>query len=297
MERHLKSLQDIKGNPNLTFIYLRDRVCHGDAHLAYHIWAACTGSGKWTCGLHLDDLDLGLLLNLICSIGVSEHNQIVTLKGSLLMSVLAISTKVRPVLSIFRMLCGHTPLRCNPHPPAHPLIGCSRRVSPSQSLAGVNCGRLDWSAPVAHDEGGNLIMLEPSLPELKLPADYPKANIPSTEQAVLTALCEGRCVLAFYRSGGVVAGQLGHHWHLVTSMDPQDIADGTVRIGAIAYPQRAAIVSATALQSQAGCSSESSASLAAELQRETNGKGQGKRGLLGQQWEVRGHGHVRGEAL
>ena len=159
-------------------------------------------------------------------------------------------------------------------------------VSPLQSLAGINCGQLGWSAPVAHDEAGNVIMLEPSLAEVKLPADNPKANIPSTEPTVLTALHEGRCVLAFFRSGGVVAGQLGHHWHLVTSMDPQDIADGIVRIGAIAYPQRAAIVSAAALQSQAGCSYEGSASLAAELQRETIGKGKGK--------GKRGHGEATG---
>lgn len=100
MEQHLKSLQDNKGIPNLTFVDLRDRVCHRDARLAYHIWAACTGSGKWTCTLHLDDLDLGLLLNLICSFGVSEHNEIVPLKGSLLLCLLAFSTKVRSVLSI-----------------------------------------------------------------------------------------------------------------------------------------------------------------------------------------------------
>ena len=150
------------------------------------------------------------------------------------------------------------------------------RVFPLQSLAGINCGELGWSNPVAHDVAGNLVMLEPSLSEVELPADNPKANVPSTEQAVITALQEGRCVLAFFRSGGVVAGQLGHHWHLVTSMDPQDVADGIVRIGAIAYPQRASIVSEAALQSQATCSSESSASLAAELQRETIGKGKGK---------------------
>ena len=81
MERHLQSLQD-SADRNLTFIDLRDRLCLGardPSRLAYHIWAACTGSsaGKWTCGLHLDDLDLGLLLNLVCSFGVSESNEVV----------------------------------------------------------------------------------------------------------------------------------------------------------------------------------------------------------------------------
>ena len=54
-------------------------------------------------------------------------------------------------------------------------------------------------------------------------------------------------------------------------MDPQDIVDGTVRIGAIAYPQRNAIVSATALQAE--CSKETSAALAAVLQCEAQAKG------------------------
>ena len=234
MERHLQCLQDPAAG-KLTFIELRDCVCHRAAdpsRLAYHIWVACTGSTKWTCGLHLDDLDLGLLLNLVCSFGVSESNEVVLLRGSLLMLVLVISTT---------------------------------------SLAAVDCGELGWSGPAAHDEAGNIITLEPSLTNMELPADCPKADVPTTERAVLSALCEGRCVLAFFRSGGVLAGQLGHHWHLVTSMDPQDILDGWVRIGAIAYPQRAAIVSATALQAE--CSSETSAALAAVLHCEAQGKG------------------------
>ena len=38
MERHLQSLQDTKGTPNLTFMDLRDRVCPDkNARLAYHI--------------------------------------------------------------------------------------------------------------------------------------------------------------------------------------------------------------------------------------------------------------------
>ena len=234
MERHLQSLQD-SADRNLAFIDLRDRLCHrapDPSRLAYHIWAACTGSGKWTCGLHLDDLDLGLLLNLICSFGVSKNNEVVRLRGSLLMIVLAVST------------------------------AC---------LAAVDCGELQWAAPAAHDEAGNIIMLEPSITDVELPADGAKADIPTTEAAVLSALREGRCVLGFFRSGGVFAGQLGHHWHLVTCMDPQDIVDGTVRIGAIAYPQRNAIVSATALQAE--CSKETSAALAAVLQCEAQSKG------------------------
>ena len=235
MERHLQSLQDpAAGNP--TFKDLRDRICReapDPSRLAYHIWSACTGSTKWTCGLHLDDLDLGLLLNLVSSFGVSASNEVVDLRGSLLMLVLVVSTT---------------------------------------TLGAVDCRELGWSASAAHDEAGNILMLEPSLTDVKLPADCPKADIPTTETAVLSALREGRCVLAFFRSGGVLAGQLGHHWHLVTSMDPQDILDGTVRIGAIAYPQRAAIVSATALQAE--CSNATSAALAAVLQSEAQGKGQ-----------------------
>jgi hypothetical protein len=222
MEEHVQSLQG-----NETFAVLRDRVCGRDAYLAYHIWCACLGSSKWTCGLHLDDLDLGLLLNLVVSIGVSESNEVVQLRGSLLMIVLTVS---------------------------------------SSSLSGVDCEALGWSANAAHDEVGNIILLEPSLKDVVLPAGYQKADAASSEAVVLKALQEGRCVLAFYRSGGVVAGQLGHHWHLVTAMDPRDIVAGVVRIGAIAYPQRAAIVSSTALHQHSECSDESAAALAEQLQ-------------------------------
>jgi hypothetical protein len=261
MERHLQSLQD-SADRNLTFIDLRDRLCHGardPSRLAYHIWAACTGSGKWTCGLHLDDLDLGLLLNLVCSFGVSKSNEVVPLRGSLLMLVLVVST------------------------------AC---------LAAVDCGELRWSAPAAHDEAGNIIMLEPSITDVELPVDRAKADIPTTEAAVLSALREGRCVLGFFWSGGVLAGQLGHHWHLVTCMDPQDIVDGTVRIGAIAYPQRNAIVSATALQAE--CSKETSAALAAVLQCEAQAKGKDESPEQGKGEDVsrtKAHGRRRGGSV
>lgn len=240
MRAHIAALQDGPA-PNQLFKQLRDDVCGGDARLAYHMWVACAGSHKWCCALHLDDLDLGLLLNLICSIGVSSDNQIVPLHGSLLMIVVCIST-----------VC----------------------------LAKAPRDLLGGTVNFAHDTVGNVIVLEPNLTDVKLPAGHAKADVSTTEAVVLAALAEGRCVLAFFRSGGVVAAQLGHHWHLVTAMDPQDIVEGVVRIAGITYPQRAAIVSETALQTQDECSDKAAATLAAQLctsatATDSNGKGEG----------------------
>jgi hypothetical protein len=88
-------------------------------------------------------------------------------------------------------------------------------------------------------------------------------------------LRDGCCVVAFFRSGGIIAAQLGHHWHLVTPMDAQDVLDGVVRIAGVAYPQRAAIVSGTAVERQWDtCSAQSTHSLACELQCKAESEGE-----------------------
>ena len=62
--------------------------------VAYHMWMACNvalGSLATACGLHMDDLDTGILLKFIQSLGINELGNIVQLRGCLLMVLLRFS--------------------------------------------------------------------------------------------------------------------------------------------------------------------------------------------------------------
>ena len=206
--------------------------------LAYHMWAASSLGGGESCGLHIDDLDLATMLNLINSLGLDAENKVVTLRGCLLMVVLCFSTSC---------------------------------------MARARAEDFGWSSlPMAHDAKGNVMIFEPGSIDVKLPPTLTRADTAVTEAQVLTAMAEGRTVLCFFRSGGAVAGQFCHHWHLVTPMDPEDIIEGKIRVAGIAYAQRAAIVSETALQTQGSCSDATSAALAATLMREREDVQQGE---------------------
>ena len=69
------------------FRALRDRVCGGDPRLALHLWRAADASLKASCGLHLDELDAGHLLNFIFSVGLNPAGEVVELRGCLLMVI------------------------------------------------------------------------------------------------------------------------------------------------------------------------------------------------------------------
>jgi hypothetical protein len=70
------------------FRALCDRVCGGDPRLALHLWNAWDTSLKASCGLHLDDLDAGHLLNFIFSYGLNAAGEVVQLHGCLLMVII-----------------------------------------------------------------------------------------------------------------------------------------------------------------------------------------------------------------
>ena len=70
------------------FRALCDFVCRGDARLALHLWRAWDTSLKASCGLHLDDLDAGHLLNFVFSYGLNATGGVVQLSGCLLMVIL-----------------------------------------------------------------------------------------------------------------------------------------------------------------------------------------------------------------
>ena len=53
-----------------TFTHLRDTICDEDDYKALQLWRACGMDGAFGCGLHLDDLDAGHMLNLVLSMGV-----------------------------------------------------------------------------------------------------------------------------------------------------------------------------------------------------------------------------------
>jgi len=211
------------------FTALRHKLCSGDRWTAFHIWTACgfdAEMGPLTCGLHLDDLDLAHLFDLVVSLGVSPSGAVVELQGSLLMVVL--------------------------------------------NFASANLGTLKLAGdiPQAHDQHGNIVLLDPPSLELLLPAEVEKVNSPDSPAGVGTALQDGRCVVAFFRSGGWLAGQLAQHWHAVTPMDPRDIIAGYVRFGFIAYAQRSACVAGYAATSQnESCTYEGTHALAEEMVR------------------------------
>lgn len=69
----------------------------------------------------------------------------------------------------------------------------------------------------AHDMHGNIVLLEPSTSAVCLPDGFTKTDAPRVEASVMSQMRAGRCVIAFFRSGGVLAAQLGHHWHAVVS--------------------------------------------------------------------------------
>jgi hypothetical protein len=57
----------------------------------------------------------------------------------------------------------------------------------------------------------------------------------------------------------------------VTPLDPKDIIEGYVRIAGVAYPQRASVISGTAVESQwDSCNDETSHALAAALEEEAH---------------------------
>jgi hypothetical protein len=125
---------------------------------------------------------------------------------------------------------------------------------------------LDVGFPHAFDNCGNVVLFEPTSLELTLPDGWKYADSPRSAPAVQRCLSDGKCVVAFFRSGGFIAAQLGHHWHAVTPSDPEDIIDDVVRIAGIGYPQRAAIVSGYATEEQrTSCTTEASHRLASAL--------------------------------
>ena len=173
-----------------TFRRLCDSACGGDERLAYHLWSACASASQTaatiaksgvTCGLHIDDLDLGAVLNLILSTGLSPRGDIVLLRGSLLMVFLA-----------FTDTC----------------------------LAGAVPPQGDAAGPVwGHDRAGNILLLEPGTMDLAavLPLAASTIKTPSTQARVTSLAAKGVCVIAFFKSGGWLAAQLSHYWHAVVS--------------------------------------------------------------------------------
>jgi hypothetical protein len=75
------------------FEELRYAVCGGDARLAAHLWTACALADGFACAMHLDDKDAGHMLNLINSIGLDRHHNVVQLQGCLLMFVALFADK------------------------------------------------------------------------------------------------------------------------------------------------------------------------------------------------------------
>jgi hypothetical protein len=167
------------------FVKLRDSVCGGDPVLAVHVWRSIV-TAALACGLHLDHLDAGHLFNLVVSLGLTPHGDVVPLKGCLLVMVAAVY---------------------------------------ASSLAAA---QIASECPQAHDDFGNIVLLDP--PSINLgvqlrgpsTVDIERLDAPKRQSAVVAAVKEGRAILIFFRSGGAVASQLGHHWHAVVRTHRND---------------------------------------------------------------------------
>ena len=157
------------------FCALCDTLCHGDVHLAHHIWSACLLDGTLSCALHLDELDISCLLNTIVSLGVRPDGGIVQLRGSYLMLVVAY---------------------------------CDANLADSA---------LSDELPFAHDSRGNIVLVDPPSIDLTAPSGRRLVDVPANQVGVRQAIRDGKTILVFYSSGGVVASQLAHHYHAVVS--------------------------------------------------------------------------------
>ena len=113
------------------------------------------------------------------------------------------------------------------------------------SLARVNLS----NGGHAHDVCGNVVILEPSTWDVNLPSR--KADSPRTPEEAANMLRQGKGVVAFFPAcGGVVAAQLGHFWHGVTQMDPNDVYNELIRVALIGYPNMQVAVSAKVVHEQ-----------------------------------------------
>ena len=72
----------------------------------------------------------------------------------------------------------------------------------------------------AHDQYGNIVLLEPPTAQLDLPEGLSPQEVPERESSVRLAMREGRVVILFFKSGGAIAAQLAHSWHAVVSTPP-----------------------------------------------------------------------------
>jgi hypothetical protein len=183
-----------------------------DERVAYHIWIACLCEGALTCGLHIDDKDAGHLLNFVVSLGLDINGKI--------HHPLPSPPPTPPLHTAHHSLL-HS-LTCCPvaHPvPAGavvPLCGCLLMVVLAFSDTPLfTAASVSFDSPHAFDQCGNVVFFEPASMELSLPDGCKHTDSPKTEQVVRERMGEGKCVVAFFRSGGFIAAQLGHHWHAV----------------------------------------------------------------------------------
>ena len=121
-----------------------------DLRIALHIWTASSCANK-SLDLHLDSLDVPFLLNAIAAIGVDRSGTVVRLRGAYLMVVLQWSEE---------------PLHKFKLPPG---------------LEGMRA---------AHDDVGNIVLLEPPTLEATLPNGANVARTPETRLAAKTMLSE-----------------------------------------------------------------------------------------------------------
>jgi hypothetical protein len=87
---------------------------------------------------------------------------------------------------------------------------------------------------------------------------------PSLRSGVKKRLREGKAVIAYFGSGGVVLGQFAQFWHMVTGMDPRDVLESIIRVACILYPTSSSVVTGAMTHTPSLCTWERAAQLAAE---------------------------------
>ena len=118
--------------------------------------------------LHLDVLDVAFLLNCIGAIGLNGNNAVVRLRGAYLMVVLQWSEEPLSTFTLPPWLKGQR---------------------------------------VARDQAGNIVILEPSTLDVRLPEGAHVAQKPVTRTDAKSRLINGKAVVAYFGSGGLVLGQ------------------------------------------------------------------------------------------
>jgi hypothetical protein len=220
--RQSERLAELERRGDTDFSGFANALQLDDLRTALHLWEASSCKDR-ALELHLDNFDVPFLLNAIAAIGLDSEGAVVHLRGAYLMVVLQWS---------------------------------------DVPLSGLGLPRSVEGQRVAHDEAGNLVILEPTTLDVSLPQGACVVAKPETRADAKIRLRAGKAVVAYFGSGGLILGQFAQFWHMVTPMDPRDVMAFIIRVACILYPTSSSVVAGAMTRNPDMCTWERAAELA-----------------------------------